>query len=529
MTLLPDAPLVKPLACSIVIVAAALAPRPSRAQANYRSSPSGGRSALMGDTGVALGRDGSAPFRNPATIVRVLDSNLAFSVNFYNLAISHFSGWHQPGAVDTARFGNVGLDDTSITTNKFDALPSTLCFFFTVAGFGDASDDPDAQDAPGAPDAAGAPAPRAVPADVVRRGRQKLALCLGSVERDEVGLPALNFRGGTAGGVAQQAQSMTHKWSRIHVGPTYAAYLTNDLAVGLSLHGVYTYDGFINAGSSVTSGTPGGAIASELGSAGEGHSLDLAAILGLTYRFDRITLGVSGQLSALHVLGGYDANLHEQYAGAPGQSALLTTGSGNFHAPPPSRLSFGVGAELKKTKLEIDASYFFPMDAAVRSAMHVDTVSVTGTTSTPSSFDAEYIVRAGGVLDVSLGAERFVTPSLSVLGGLSTDFTAAPPLSPTMTLADFYQARTSRVALSFGVGSYGESGELLLGTQLSYGWGTALAVNPYVLPNTYSVVDTQTYGAMIILAGSTNLRAIRRAVEKVQDVVTKGIEKKTAP
>src|SRR5689334_14206697 len=75
----------------------------ARAQANDRSSPLGGRSALMGNTGVALGRDGAAPFLNPATVVAIDDRRLAFSVNFLTFQVNDFSDWQQPGTVD-ARF-----------------------------------------------------------------------------------------------------------------------------------------------------------------------------------------------------------------------------------------------------------------------------------------------------------------------------------------------------------------------------------------------------------------------------------------
>ena len=40
----------------------------------------------MGNTGVALARDGAAPFLNPATVVGIDDRQLAFSVNFLALS-----------------------------------------------------------------------------------------------------------------------------------------------------------------------------------------------------------------------------------------------------------------------------------------------------------------------------------------------------------------------------------------------------------------------------------------------------------
>src|SRR5215471_8877450 len=82
-------------ACALLFFSAT-----ARAQGNYKSTPTGGRSALLGDTGIALGSDGSSPFLNPATIVRIHDANLAFSVSFFSLGVTSFSAFHQPGAVD---------------------------------------------------------------------------------------------------------------------------------------------------------------------------------------------------------------------------------------------------------------------------------------------------------------------------------------------------------------------------------------------------------------------------------------------
>ena len=55
-------------------------PRLSRAQSSYRAVPMGGRTALMGNTGITFSRDGSAPFLNPATIVWIRDTRIAFSL-----------------------------------------------------------------------------------------------------------------------------------------------------------------------------------------------------------------------------------------------------------------------------------------------------------------------------------------------------------------------------------------------------------------------------------------------------------------
>ncbi len=95
----------------------------------------------MGNTGVALARDGSAPFINPATIVNIDDQRLAFSVNFFTYTLRHFSSWNQPGPVDAATFGNVQVDSTGGSATRFHALPSTLCLFFTLSGITPLGDD----------------------------------------------------------------------------------------------------------------------------------------------------------------------------------------------------------------------------------------------------------------------------------------------------------------------------------------------------------------------------------------------------
>ena len=205
----------------------------------------------MGNTGVALAEDGAAPFLNPATIVRINDQSLAFSVNFFAFGATHLSGWHQPGRVDPSRFGNVALNDTSIDTNGFNVLPSTLCLFFTIAGV----------TADGEPNG------------VLHKGRQKLAVCLGSLEATNLNLGALSFNGSIPGGTTTQVQSFSSNWNRLYVGPTYSVSLSDQFAIGLSLHGVATNDTFAVEGSSLSSTAATSSIQSSLGSSGNGHAV----------------------------------------------------------------------------------------------------------------------------------------------------------------------------------------------------------------------------------------------------------------
>jgi hypothetical protein len=486
---------------ALLVFVALLPMRTARAQGNDRSAPTGGRSALMGNTGVALARDGAAPFLNPATIVNIEDRHLAFSVNFFTFATTHFSGWNQPGPVDS-RFGALKLDSTGDSAARFHALPSTLCLFFTLSKV-TLLDSEEAENAP-------------------PRGRQKLAFCLGSLEANDLNLTALSFRGATPAGSTAQIESIARTWNRLYVGPTYAIELTDHLAVGLSLHGVVTSDSFVVDATSITSVTGGTPLQSALGTAAYGYSFDLAAIAGATYRVGWFTLGASGQLPALHVLGRLQATANDSTSGTDGAGSV-TDGLGTFEAPPPVRLAVGAGMQSPRLTLELDEAYDLPSSEAITTVLHATTTTLSGTTATATPFGAQYAVSTRSTFNTSLGAEYFLTRGLSVLGGASTNLSTLRDLAPTTSLGNLVQSRTNHVAASFGIGSYGGIGDLLMGMQLDYGWGQALTANPYVVPNAWAVVGTQTYSVMFILAGATNLRAIGRAVEKVENAVTNGV------
>jgi hypothetical protein len=497
---------VRHLVASLVALALLGESAPARAQGNDHSAPTGGRTALMGNSGVALSRDGAAPFLNPATIVRIDDQSLAFSVNFFGFGWSHYTDWHQPTSATDPRLGAVSLKDTAISSTRFDPLPSTLCLFFTLAGVAEGLGI-NKEDVP-----------------EWKSGRQKLALCLGSVESEDVNLPALSFNSPTGGGTTSQVQAFSRRWSRLHIGPTYSALVTDQLALGASLHVVVSNNAFLIGGSSVTSGVTGSApIQATLGTGGTGHSFDLVALMGATYRIGRgTTLGASVQLPSLHILGSFDGTLQSQLAGAGADQATLASGTGDFRAPPPVRATLGIGFETRALKLELDGSYQFPQGDFLRTESTVTSTSIGTNGAATTTFNAAYAVRSQPVWNMAMGAEHFVSPAFSLIGGLSTNLSAVPPLSPTMTTGNLVQARQNSVAISFGVGSYGDAGDILIGTQLGLGWGQAMAVNPYALPNDWAVVDVQSYSALLILAGATNLRAISKAVENMEHAVTKG-------
>jgi hypothetical protein len=496
------------LAASFLLLASSITPV-ARAQGNDRSSALGGRSALMGNTGVALGRDGAAPFTNPATIVRIDDRNIAFSVNLLSLRVDSFGDWREPASVDP-RFGSVELGRKTISSTRLSAVPSTLCLFVFFSELtGKESPTPQEDPTPWS------------------GGRQKLAICLATLESENLVAPAYSARASTTAGVTAQALSLVRTWNRAQVGPSYSAQINDALSLGASLHGAFTTTSFVQDAAGVTTATDGTATQSALDFSGNGDSLDLTAIVGGTYRLGSVTLGASVQVPSLHILGRYRTALTQISDAAAGSAATFASGSGSYRAGPPVRFALGAGVALDRLTLEADGALTLGTPHAVSTSLHVDTTTLANDTLTPATFQEADAVRTRTTLNGALGMEYFVLPHLSLLGGVWTDLSELSPLNPVSApaLGNLVQSRQDHVGLSFGLGSYGTDGELVVGAQLGYAWGHALVANLYALPVDWSLVTSQSYSALFVIAGATNFRSIKRAIERVKNaVVPSGVE-----
>jgi hypothetical protein len=499
-----------PGACVAVALASVVAAWSGRAaaQGNAYSAPIGGRSALMGNTGVAMGIDSAAPFLNPATIVRLDDQRFAFSVNFYSFALSRYANWHQPGQVDGTQFGNVALGNTSLTSSGFAIIPSTFCLFLTLA-----EGSPDTS-----PDLAN-----------LDSWRQKLSLCLATTESESVAFAAIPFNGATSLGETAQSQSLVQSWSRVNIGPSYSLAVSRRLAFGLSLHGVYTLDKFILDSSAITTSAKSGGVQSALGLGGSGSSFDVSAILGAIYSAAPYTLGLSVTLPAVHALGVYTGTMRNEYGSGGTDNASISNGTGPFSAAPPVRVAFGAGVEWSRLNLEVDESLYVPSPSGFKAAVTGTTSTLSGTALTTTPFQSQFSVQERPVLHSAIGGEYFVKRDFSVVGGTSLNLTALPALSPTLDVGNLIQQRQDEITASAGVGSYSRGGTLLLGFQLGYGWGQSIAANPYVTPNQLGVIDTHSYSAIFILAGSTSLKSLGRAVVRIQRVISGDTESPPPP
>ena len=435
----------------------------ARAQGNYRSAALGGRSALMGDSGIALGTDGAAPFLNPATVVRV-ESSLALSVSFLTVDVTHASDWFGPNADITRVSGN--------------AVPSTFCAFFTLPRLFQPDDK--TSDA----------------------GNQKLAACFGTTELQSFDWVGQGFR--TPGG-AIETSSVRWGWQRFVVGPSYAANITHALSIGASIQGAFTnFSSFASVGSSAIDGSSSSVF--EDGSSGS--DFGLSAALGGTLTLGHFTIGAMVQSPDVSVYG--HGNLSTYVASSTAGSSTTYFGQGGFHGREPTRFGLGLGYEWPRGTIELDGQLALADGDAVELDMNGTQLVTPGPTLTTTSVDRR--TRFQPTVNVSLGAEIYVRPTLSLLAGFATDFSAVDGLAQTGVAP----SRENRLLASFGIGSHSDAGTVIIGAQAYYGWGQMLgyASAPAVAP-----VDIASTGVLFVLAGATNFSSIERAVEQVRGLV----------
>ncbi len=470
--------------------------------------PIGGRTTLTGGTGLVYGSDGASAFMNPSTLVRIDPGRLTVSVNFYSFGLEVAPDWYAPGEIDRTRYGQLDPPGATLTDVAFDILPSSLCLVFNAPSIR---------------------LVRAAEGSEERQRASRLAVCFATTQRYELSFAAENFEHRSAAGVTRQGQTVGQRYTRFAIGPTYAFKIDDHFSVGASAHASLAIHRSLYAGSATTFGTAPSPVSSFFYGASRGDSLQLSGILGATYRAASGSFGLALESPSLHVYGRGGANQSTHFEGAGAASSSSITADGDFISRAPFRVGAGAGIERRWGTAEINVSYWTAMEKAYRAGVRGNRTDIDNTVVSDVPVQLDLFGRAGPVVNASLGTEFFVTPRLSLLGGIGTDFSAVPSSGPKATLFNFYAERSHRVAGSFGIGSYGPEGELLFGGEVSYGTGEVLAVNPYVVPSRLDPTDQGTFRLVLIVAGSTSFRAIKRAVEDVGDVLGPSNKKPDPP
>ena len=472
-----------------VVLAIVLAGASAHGQGNYRSAALGGRSALMGDTGVALGADSASPFLNPATIIAQQRPTLALSINFVGRVV-HVPDWYVPGAVATGTYGNIPRGGDGITRFSGSAIPSTLCFFQPLQRMGAPGEDKKG-----------------------RAGMQDLAVCFGTTELDQFEWVGQGYRAATVDRSLTQSSSVRNSWQRLVLSPTYAVYATDALAVGVSIQGSVTnYSEFEGVGAT-TSGGAQPSTSNGFESGADGSDLGLNGLVGAIYTVDRVTFGATVQSPDVSVYGRGSISNFSQFAGA---STSMSTyfGRGEFHAREPARFALGIGYRWPTGSVELDGQLALADPHGLELDTYGTQIATLGAAGTSASL--LLTTRYRPTFNASLGGELFLSRSVSLLGGFGTDLSAVD----TPTATSLASSQIDRFLLSFGVGTHGEAGSLLIGGQAYYGFGKMLAPNVYAEEPTPVATPAQTYGMLLVLAGTTNTRTIRSAVDALRKAVT---------
>jgi hypothetical protein len=482
----------------LVGLALASAEGSARAQGNARLAPVGGRTTLVGGTGLAFGRDSASAFLNPATVVRVDPGRLSFSVNFYELSSFTAPSWYQPAPVDAARFGPVGTTRANATSLTFDALPSSLCLFLRVGEL---------------------PIVAPAVANHPRESQARLGLCFATIQGGNFTFEREDYSQPTAKGASRQAQTVSQTFQRFAAGPTYAMNVTDALAVGASLHVSRTSYRSSFASTATTDVGRSQPITSSFYSSTHGESYDVSATLGLTYRVAPYqTVALALEAPSLHGFGTGGLTRTSHFEGASGGTST-TSATGDFAAHAPLRVGMGTGIERAWGSAEVNVSYHLPVGPAYTAKLDGRALDVNDGVAVERGVALDTSAHAMGVVNAGVGGEVHVAPTLSLLGGLSTDLTTVRRGSLVSDAMTYFPSRSQRVSASFGVGSHGEGGDLLVGGEVGYASGERLAVSSYQLPPALVSTPFHTVNVLFVVAGNTNFKAIRRAVNDLTNAV----------
>ncbi len=460
--------------------------RPALAQSGSAPMPLGGRSTLMGGTGVALGRDGSTPFLNPAAMGRISDTRLAFSVRFYRYSRTTVDSLIRiPEGTGSLRVED--YDQQSLA-----GVPSSFCAFITLSGL--------------------IPEEASGLLRVVRgkSGRTKLGICGATIEREGLSLTAEHRRFETGDGVLVANADLERSWSRSVLGPSVSYQLTDRLTLGASMHVVSTA-ALERSSLSILSDSP--AYAGQPGTyLDERHasSWDGMTTLGATYGWQSLTTGVSLRLPSVHFADSARATSFEQSGAAP---SVLRAGSGDYSADLPVVLTLGTGLDWPGTSLEFDVAATWGGPLAYET--EIDDQSYSGHPLGLETRRSRSRIRGRSAVAFRTGGEWSISPSLSILAGLRYE------PSRVVTSSDSYAIAPSDGSLlgsAIGLGSYGRGTELLFGTELSYGWARIPVPDPSLEGSGRVITHQRTWSALLVLSGSVGLSSVKQTWRNFKDL-----------
>jgi hypothetical protein len=454
----------------------------AQAQANYEGALIGGRSSLMGGTGVANGTDASAPLQNPATILGIEGTSFVFSTLFVQRTDRQVSLGGQVVAENTK-----GAD--SVSDVAFNVLPNATCLFLDLVH------------KPGPP-----------------KGNQKLSFCILETETQNFRFQS-RIRGEDvrdASGV--QVRSVEQTFSKRVYAGTYALRLSDLIGVGVTP--MLEEYAFKDQEGLATLVAQSESLSSAVGAQGHlatnaltenASAFALSALLGVQlYLPHSFRTGISLQLPGLPFGGSYAASSSTEATFGSEERLTLERGSAGFKTP--MRLALGFAGRLGKVDFEVDGYFHAGGDYATAEGTRDATSLSSGEITEFKSGAFSRHERVHPVTNVGIGVNVPVSKEWALVSGFLTDFSGLDPRRTGQPVeSTMFRSRIDMIHGSLGVAWTPRAGSVLLGVRGFYGEGELAVSGMRTFPTVLVTGEQTAWGLSLVLSGQLTLELLAAA------------------
>jgi len=452
-------------------------------QANYESALIGGRSSLMGGTGVAAGTDAAAPLQNPATTVGIEGTSFVFSTFFMQLT-------NRSVGADREVVAEVDRGGAELDQFQFRVLPNSTCLFFDL---------------------------RKVPGQI--KGHHKGSICLAEPETQSFELTTTVVGESQAGRSGFQQRFITQTYSKKVYSVGWAMSLSDAVSIGVTpmieevgfrdfegIASVLTNDATLDE----AVGSAGQSITSVL--ARRASTFAVSALAGVRWRLsDAFSMGASLHSPSWHLWGSYSGSRSSESAVTPLEQYAQETGSARFTYP--MRLALGIAGRLPGVNFEANGYYHegrsdFAQVQANRSVVTLADGIITEAGTEPTIY--QEAVRP--VANFGLGVEVPFMPEWAIVSGVLTDFGGLHPRqNGSLVDQTLFRNRMDAVHASVGVAWTPRAGNVLLGLRGFYGEGEMAVTDPRVVPPMRIAAPQSQWGLSLVVSGQITLELLAEA------------------
>ncbi len=453
-----------------------------QAQANYDGALIGGRSALLGGTGVAAGTDAAAPLQNPATTIDIVGTSFVFSTLF--LQVSGRSIKVNPQNIELIRSGSTNLNETVL-----GVLPNSTCLFISLSKEAKHPRD---------------------------KGRQKLSICLTQPESNKFSLNSQALANTQNDDISYLNHHLEQDFSKHTYAVGWGYGVSNDVSIGFTplLHDIKFQDleqeALLNAQTSELDslmGAQGQNLANTLSRSA--RSLAASALLGARYQPAKDwKLGFSFETPSIALPGRYYLVRSSEAVASTSEQYVQQEGKAKFNYP--LRLALGIAGKVGGVFFEFDA-YFHGARKRFLS-VSTDRVQASFSNDTIDSFtesSVSFVESARSVANFGLGVEVPLVKDWSLLFGALTDISGLARFDefrdPDTTL---FRSRTNAVNASLGVGWTPRIGSILCGLRGFYADGQLAVSDARLVPSRLKSFDQNRWGLALVLSGQLSLEML---------------------